>query len=246
MKLKLPAVRLFKKKLLIALGLLLVVLVAAYAAYSVLAWSDYKSSTDSWAKSASKELKEAVNQPVGEHLAPGDKRSSLFRAAKRIEGQSSDACVAPAGVGWQVRLEPVKEITDQCSSKVAWVRSEVKDLQDVVVFLEAEAKLAAILEATLKKASQAADPKSWPGTQKAWQEAVNDISEIEGGKGFEPVKAKSESSLKEIITLWGQLIKANKQQDQKAFESTRLKLSEAYEELSDVNKQSAEALGKLV
>lgn len=241
---KIPRLNLTKKKILIGLGVLVATLLAAYTTYSVLAWRNYDRETSSWIESAGKDLNYTLQAPIDDKSTAKDKRASTTKIAGELSEQSAHLCDPPPLTGWQEVLNVVKVKLDSCNEGVSSLKNEASELYVVLQFLNAEAQLAEVINRSIEKSSDLSqDEAKWGAASEVWREASSEVATLNGGDKFDAVIGDAEQRLDKIAAAWKALDDASKDESQAKFNSARAGLSDAYDDLQELDSIVSDSLG---
>lgn len=226
------------------IAILAIMVLAAYALYSVRTWSNLDEGVTEWTEQtrmAFDSVSDEIRQPAEDR--PSDVTELRSRVA-RIGERGLDVCRPSAAVRWQSSFGAGQESRTMCRMSVSKV-DDVADKLDVVAqYLQDEAAAAEFLDTMAGKKTEI-DEREWKHTVAAWKKVRKGIEELDVSAAFKPTRKELLSKIDQIDAAWNALIKAHKAKSLDKFESSKSKLTHAYEGLGRVSDNSARRLAEL-
>lgn len=217
-----------KQWLLAGLGLI-VALVAAYSAYSVLTWRSFAQQSTTVTEEVRKETQTAFTTVQSSEATLENKRQAL----ETLATMSDAPCDPGVLVAWQEGLFGLVHHREACEASAAQRGAVTEAAAAIVRYFTSEQAIAKELAAVARDTKTASD-KQWPQILASWQQAHDTIADLDVDSSFAPVKEAATKATAEVIAAWKPLIAAHEQKKQSEFRAAEEKLAKSYDGLSTI------------
>lgn len=244
---KLRRVSLKRRRTLViaAISGLFVVLVAAYAFWSVSTWSTYKTTYESWQKQLKVSVDSAMVLPGVTSVERAKKLTAFKNVSSMIASTQRLLCHTPVIVTWQHVIVSLREREEACAQTISKADTLGKKMQTTTSYLESEQVVATIIEKALTASQDKVTEATWGSQETTWQDADKAIGKVSSEATFAPVKASALEKIKGLESTWQELLAAHATKDKAKYIEAQAKLATAYGALGSLSTVSAEQLATL-
>jgi hypothetical protein len=226
----------------IALGM---VLIAAYASWSVNTWGSYKTTYENWQKGLRTSVDTAMALPETTAKERAAKLTAFKAISSTITSAQDSLCHTPVIITWQHVIVSLRQREEACAQTIGKANSFGKSMELTTSYLESEQAVAAIIEKALAASQDKLTEATWGSQAAIWQDADKNMGKVSSGVAFAPVKAGAFEKIKVLESAWQELLAAHTAKDKAKYTEAQSKLVVAYGALASLSTVGTEQLAPL-
>jgi hypothetical protein len=245
-KLQRMAPRRRRRIIIIASVVLVALLVAIYAFWSMNIWNSYKTTYESWHKELRTSINSTMALPAATPAERAKKVTAFQGTSSKIDTAKQSLCRTPGLITWQHAIYNLRQREEACTQIIGEADMFGKKMQATTNYLKSEQALASAIATALAASEGKVTEETWGSQVATWQDASKAIAKISSAESlFVPLKTSATEKVTSIQTAWQDVIAAHTAKDKAKYSEAQTKLIAAYAALSSISTVNAEQLSKL-